>query len=92
MFVLSVVALQLNPPLLRCCATADFQLSSYFMEQNVSLWFDCWICKSQYLCVIVFIERECVESDFGGEPPVGVSLDSSVLCQRQDGAQTHLFN
>lgn len=48
--------------------------------------------KAQYLCVIVFIEWECVESDFGWEPPVGVSLDSSVLCQRQDGAQTHLFN
>lgn len=42
--------------------------------------------------VMVFSEQECVESDFGWEPPLGVSLDSSVLCQRQDGAQTHLFN
>lgn len=40
----------------------------------------------------MFIEQECFESDFGWEPPVGVSLDISALCQRRDGAQTHLFN
>lgn len=73
----------------------SLSLSPYLMEQNGTMCFGSKMSESHIdrsNSVIVFIEQECVESDFGWETPIGVSLDSSVLCQRQDGAQTHLFN